>query len=549
MTPPLRRPARLHTIRPFAPARLSALLAVAVAAGLAPPPEAAAQSKYDRIARRDADVTPAGGADTFRGDRGFENYNYGTDVQPTLDANLDPRKVATAVDAFGREMNSLYAVLRAEERNLPSLRSYLVEVRDYGVDADLLARDLKAAQSVARYEAQLRELDSGWNKTSRRLIAIPGLSRTAEQAIRTVDTATQGVEQTLDIGGPTLDRRALAETAILLRSSVRHLSDTIEFSSAIPVDADRRELRLRCNQARQQADRMAGLVFDTARPDRAYLIDEYRKFNQVMGPVIGKLRGNADRSLGRDVRGVQEYQRQFADLLLIDRGIDRDQLGYMVADLQQDVERFFDNTTLELLRDIPRNEEALASGNAFWGTFENFTSTMQSSDQPADWSYAYGFIDEQWQDFQSIFREINSEQARADLKEIEAGMSALRESLNLTDRLDRREVADLAARIEANAISIKRDGEAWLRQSRPSYTNTARADLVDYEMKSRAFHEAVVNNRPLRDLRQMESELFEQWKLVYGHIKNADTRERAYLASSARDTTPAFREVQVALAK
>ncbi len=70
---------------------------------------------------------------------------------------------------------------------------------------------------------------------------------------------------------------------------------------------------------------------------------------------------------------------------------------------------------------------------------------MASSQDPADWSYAYGFIDEQWRDFRSIFREINSEQARADLKEIEAGMNALRESLNLTGSFNRPDVADLAA--------------------------------------------------------------------------------------------------------
>ncbi|NNJ27881.1 hypothetical protein [Alienimonas chondri] len=531
------------------PSFAAAAFAVAtIAAAFAVPPGAAAQGKYDRIAKRDAQVTPAADS-TFRNDRSFERSIYDTPTAPTFSSDLDPRKVATAVDSFSREMKALYAVLLSEQRNLPSVRTYMAEVNGYQIDADVLARDLQTARTVATYEPQLRELDSGWNKTSRRLISIPGLSRTAEQAIRTVDAATKGVESSLDIGGPTLDRRALVETSVLLRSAVRYLADTIEFSSAIPADADRRDLRVKTNQARQQADRMYGLVFDAARPDRTYLIEEYRTFTQLMNPVIGKLRGNNDRALGRDVRNVQEYQRQFADLLLIDRGIDRDQLGYMVSDLQQDVERFFNNTTLELLRDIPRNEEALASGNAFYGTFQNFTATMASSQDPADWSYAYQFIDEQWLDFQNIFREINSEQARADLKEIEAGMNALRESLNLTGNFDRSAVADLAARIETNAASIKRDAESWLRQSRPSYMNVARADMVDYELKSRDFHEAVVNGRPLRELREMETELFEQWKLVYGHIKNADTRERAYLASSARDTTPAFREVQVALAK
>ena len=529
------------------PAALSAALALAA---LAASP-AAAQGRYDRIARRDAGVTPASGTETFNTDRRFELDTLGAGARGTgtFDANLDPRKVADAVGQYGKEMNALYAVLLNEVRDNPNLRAYLAEVNTYQTDADVLARELRDARSVARYEMQLKDLDSGWNRTSSRLVSIPGLTGTASAAVRSVDAATKRVEQSLNLGGATLDRQALWETTVLLRSAVGHLASTIEFGTAVDRDADRRDLMLRCNQARQQADRMKTIVFQSARPDRAYLIEEYRKFAALMSPVIGKLRTNQDRTLGRDIREVQEQQRQLADLLLIARKMDRDQIGYMVQDLQGDVERFFDNTTLELLRDLPRKDEALASGDAFWSTFTNFTDTMASSQDPADWEYAYRFIDEQWRDFQSIFREINSEQARADLKEIGAGMSALRENLNLSEQFNRREVAQIAARIEANAVSIKQDGEAWLRQSRPAYMNTARADLVDYELKSRAFHEAVINGIPPRDLRRMETDLFEQWKAVYGYIKNADTAERAYLATAARETTPAFRTVQVALAQ
>ncbi|MEM9701258.1 MAG: hypothetical protein AAF907_02290 [Planctomycetota bacterium] len=542
------RPPSFSLNRACSPHQTAGLAVAAFAVAALTASDAFAQGNYSRIARRDSSVTPAGADSSFR-ERSFDTYDYDTTTKPTLSQNLDPRKVATAVQGFSREMQALYAVLRQEERNIPSVRTYLAEVNGYQIDADLLARDLQNARNVAQYEVQLRELDSGWNRTSRRLASIPGLSRTASQAIVTVDSATKNVESTLQIGGPSLDRRALVETAVLLRSAVQYLSNTIEFSSAITSDTERRSLRLSCNQARQQADRLYGLVFDSPRPDRDYLISEYRSFTRLMNPVINKLRGNPDQAFDRDVRTVQDYQRKFSDLLLIDRTIDRDEIGYMVADLQRDVKRFFDHTTLELLRDIPRNNEALSAGNAFWSSFENFSATMSSSQEPADWSFAYQAIDTEWRDFEAIFREINSEQARSDLKEIEAGMNALRESLNLTTSFDRSAVAEKAALIETRAASIQRDAESWIRQSRPSYSRTALADLVDYELSARDFHAAVINGRPKRELMQMETELFELWKMVYGHIKQCDTPERAYLAASARDTTPAFRALQVALTK
>ena len=211
------------------------------------------------------------------------------------------------------------------------------------------------------------------------------------------------------------------------------------------------------------------------------------------------------------------------------------------------MERFFQNTNLDVLRDIPRAEEALATADAFWGVFENFRYELKNSEEPADWADAYGYIDQQWTDFRAIYGDIRSDKARAGLKEIEAGMSSLREALSLSDRFDRSAVAEIAGAIEANAYSIKRDGESWLRQSNPPYKTAALRDLVTYEQMARQFHEKTLQNADLPTLRRMQDDLFEQWKVVYGHIKQCQTAERAWLAQAARDTTPAFRTMQATM--
>ena len=387
-------------------------------------------------------------------------------------------------------------MLRAEERSTPSVRAYLAEVNTYKIDADLLSRDIADARSVVRHEAELRELDAGWNRTAKQLKAIPGLTRTAEQAINTAVEADRAVERALNISGAVLDRAALQRAVVGLEYAVRNLAGEIDFGAAIGSSAERNQLLTACNNAQQQARRMAGMLYDGYDVDRGRMIEEYRRFTQLTGPVIRTLRTNPDRGVNRAVRTVQELQQETSDLLLIDRTVDADELRYRVADLEADVERFFKKTNLEVLRDIPRAEEALASADAFWGVFENFRSVLNIESDPAEWAAAYGYIDQEWRDFRSIYSAVNSEQARTDLREIEAGMDALRESLSLTQRFDRDAVAELAAQIEASAYSIKRDGEQWLRQVRPPYMTAALRDLVAYEDMSRRFHEG---DDPQRD--------------------------------------------------
>ena len=526
---------------------LAAGLLTAAAAGPAP-----AQIGYSRIARRDAGD---GGrvvqvSEQFEVDRSFNDATLSTRGRAggTFDAaNIDVRQVTAALGEFTAEMNNLYKVLLAEQRTTPSLRAYLAEVNTYTIDADLIARDLSDARSVVRHEQDLRELDAGWNRTARAIKAIPRLTRTAERAVDAALAAEKRVEQALSIGGPTLDRANLQRTVAGLEFAISNLADEIEYGVAVAADADRRALIQSCNSASQQARRIAQTLYAGYDVDRGRMIEEYRRLTQLTRPVISQLRTSSDRGVGRAVRGVQNLQREMSDLLLIDRTLDPQELRYLSADLEADVERFFQKTNLDVLRDIPRAEEALATADAFWGVFENFRYELKESSEPADWADAYGYIDQQWTDFRAIFGAINSDQARADLKEIEAGMSSLREALSLSDRFDRSAVAELAAGIEANAYSIKRDGENWLRQANPPYRTAALRDLVKYEEMAGRFHEAAINNADLPTLRRMQDDLFEQWKVVYGHIRQCQTDLRPFLAREARETTPAFRALQATM--
>ena len=452
-----------HSLRPA----LAAGLLCALAAG-----PAAAQSGYSRVARRDAG--DAGRvvqvSDQFEVDRSFNDATLRSRgrVGGTFDAaTIDARQVSTSLNEFTAELNALYKVLLAEQRTTPSLRAYLAEVNTYAVDADLIARDVADARSVVRHEQELRELDAGWNRTARAIKAIPRLSRTAERAVDATNAADRRVEQALAIGTPTLDRALLQRTATGLYYAIMNLAAEIEYGVSVAADAERRALLQACNSAAQQAKRIEQALYAGYDADRARMIEEYRRLTQLTRPVVSALRTSGDRGVGRAVRGVQDLQREMSDILLIDRTLDRDELRYMSGDLEADVERFFAKTNLDVLRDIPRAEEALATADAFWGVFENFRYELKNSEEPADWADAYGYIDQQWTDFRAIFGAINSDQARADLKEIEAGMASLREALSLSDRFDRSAVAELAGGIEANAYSIKRDGEQWLRQANP----------------------------------------------------------------------------------
>ena len=531
---------------------LSTALAAAAGLALAAAPALAQTGGYSRIARRDAPgARVVQASEQFELDTDFNATRLDSRGRgSTLDVNaIDPRLVTRSLTDFSRELSALYGVLRSEEARTPSVRAYLGEVNTYKVDADIISRDIVDARSVLRHEAELRELDAGWNRTARALKSIPGLTRTASAAVDAAIAADRQVEQALQIQGATLDHAALQRAATGLEYAVGTVAAEIEFGAAIATSQQRRQLLTACNSAQQQARRMEDILYEGYDIDRNRMIEEYRRFTQLTAPVVAALRTNADRGVGRAVRNLQGRQREVSDLLLIDRRLDRDELRYKVADLEADVERFFSQTNLNVLRDIPRADQALASADAFWGVFENFRSVLKIEEDPTEWADAYRYIDEEWQDFRSIYSAVRSEQARTDLKEIEAGMSALRESLSLSAPFDRAAVAELAAAIEANAYSIKSDGEDWLRKARPPYMTAALRDLVAYEEMARRFHEGTVHSASLPELQRQGNELFEQWKVVYGHIKKCQTEERPYLAREARATTPAFRTLQATLVR
>ena len=532
MSPPLRRPA------PAAAPFLAVPLALAVAAVAAAP--AAAQDRFERVARRDVD--------SLERDSRFETDSYGP-ARGTLDTTgLDPAVVARNLKDFSQALQGLYGVLRAEVRNDPELRTYLAEVNTLRTDADLYASDVRTRDDIARLERPLRELDSSWNKTAQQLAPHPGLSRTAQLALEQAIAADKKVEDALRIGGPSLDRRGLLDAAFGLKYAMQMLSREADFSTAYPQDR-RQQVKVGTSRAAQQADRLTGLILDSRALDRERLLDEYRLLTAEVTPVVNVLRTSSDRDMAKAVRDVQETRKRMGDLLLIKRTVDADNLRYMVEDLERDVTSFFNRTNLNVLRDMPRSEEALSTSDAFWGTFVNFKQEIMSGNDPADWSYAYRQIDEQWRDFADIFGSLPSQEARALLASIDDGMKRLRDALSLSEQYDRDRVAELSAQIELAARSIKQDGELWLRRSRPSYSDKAAVALINYEDGARRFHEAVLSRAPVQDLRRQSDALFEQWKSVYGYIKNCDTGERTYLAREARTTTPAFRTLQTALAR
>ena len=491
------------------------------------------------------DVDDRGLVDELRSNRAFETDTRGAGG---LNANIDVSRIDAAavrrsVGQIATVAKELYAILAAEERRTPTVGRYLADVIQIRGDAEYLQSVLRADADVARRVTTITDLNQSWRLLSQRLGNVAGLSRPAAREIGAMDAAVADLEKGLSVTA-SLDRRQLIRTADMLAESLDRLESDIEFE--MPRDTKTRELVYNVQQARQHVIHLTDMAYENAARPR--LLDEYDQYSRVWSPVAVSLRAQPSRYLERGVRRIQSANRDVTDLLLIDREVDGEQLKYLAADLQRDIENFYQKTTLAVLRDLPQSEYALSTADAFWGTFENFIWNVNNEKDRAEWVSAFNDIQNEWVNFNGIYQNASSNDARAALANIRAGLETLSESLAVEERFDRDRTANLAGSIEAYAGSISRDTQTWLSRENPVYRTEALAQVIDFEQQARRFHELVLNGAEMRDLRPASERLFDQWKKVYNYIIRCEGTERPYLAASARRTTPAFVELRTTLA-
>lgn len=478
------------------------------------------------------------------GDATRQSFGPGTGAPVTLPNNVDINGIRRGLDSAAADARALSDSLNNQIRYVPAVRTHIADVIRLQALAQSISRRVATKADLERAIPDLQQLDSDWRLVSYRLGQLRGLDRTSTDLIKRMDATGDQVAKLLQIG-PSVDYRALIQATVSLSNAISRLSQDLDWEVGRTTEG--RQLYLESQRIQQQAAHLSDTAFQ--QDTYEHLKQDYDLFQQYWTPFLAKLRTINNRVIDRDVQQVAQAEREVSAQLRLEQTLDRQQLLYMADNLTRNVDNFFSNAPLKILIKLPEANRALSSADAFYGMFENFVDCVNRGENQAELQDAFGYIDSEWQSFARVYRPLQSTDAQQVLNAIDKDVTTLREALLIQGSTDRRRESELAALVSNLANYIDRDTRSWLAKTRPPYAAEAQREVSNFRAASRELHEALVAGANIREIRQMSDALFENWRRVYNQIIKCQSSERASLAATSSQTTPALVELRTLLAK
>jgi len=491
--------------------------------------------------------------DVLRGliDSGMDGFDEFSPIQQdapavaprVTDSEATMQQLRRAFASFAEEAQRLTTGLNNDLDYIPGIRPLLGDAIRIRAAASVLADKSKQARDRRTLGPEFEALDRQWRVLSYRLRQVEALDRTCLQRVDKLDEIDRSLCELLTVQ-PQINRRDLASRTASLAADLQNLRADIELELE-PSD-NKTMLLLTTQKLVQQADLVVNAIMDDASYDS--IVSEYKRFQELWYPHAAKLRPIDNRYVERNVRRIAQTDRNVHELLWLPQQIDPSQLLHLTSMLKKQVDEYFTRAPLKLLIELPNPEQALPTANEFYGVCEHFADCVASGNPRNELIDAFRYIDGAWQSFDRVFRPLKSQKAQIVLNQIEEGINALREALYMrNERFDRNAAIELAASAENLAEHIDYETRRWLSKRRPSFRAEAQAATENLLARSRKFHENLVKGVGVSQLRKDCSELYEQWRVVYGYISKCDSEERPQLARLAASTTPALVELRAVL--
>ena len=468
----------------------------------------------------------------------------GAGPQTTLPANVDVTAVRRGLQSAATDASALYDSLDRQSRYVPAIRPLMADVIKLRARSARLANSIITMDDLTRALPDLKALDGDWRLLSNKLKLASGLDRTTLGLVTALDATDDALARSLQLA-PSVNYRDLIQQTSALSSAMDRLMDDIGYE--LGATSQSRELILQAQKVSQQAKHLSDFAF--AQTDYDHLVQDFKLFEQFWAPLASTLRTLDNRWIERDVQRVQQTERDITATLLLQQTLDPQQLVFLTQTLQADVDTFFGKAPLKMLMRLPESQQALPTADEFYGVFENFIDCVKRGETREELIDAFRYIDGSWKGFNRVYRPLNSTEAQAVLTSIDKDIATLRGALLITEGFDRTKASELAATIENLAGHLQRDTQSWLSKARPAYQSEAQREVGDFLAHARELHEAIATGVNMREVRQMSDALFDSWRRVYGYVIRCQTGERAYLASTSSQTTPALVELRTLLAK
>jgi len=223
----------------------------------------------------------------------------------------------------------------------------------------------------------------------------------------------------------------------------------------------------------------------------------------------------------------------------------------MIADsLSRDVDEFFNRVPLRLLLHFKNVASILQTADDFYGTVQNLQDCIERNESDQEIRECYRHVEDYGTQFVRAFEPLRSSSGRVVLREIEDGMLALRNELNIAgtvDAVDVRSLIQTAARLEVLADHLEMDVTQWLNYERPSYATQAAQASDRFVKQAQRLHRSLQSRPTAAELKREVENLYVEFERIYGYLGRCRTEDRAHLKNIAYEIGAELNKIRTPL--
>lgn len=470
---------------------------------------------------------------------GFDNRANILNHMPDVDLRgVDPRVVRNLLNESVSASEQLYRSLTRDYQRYPEIRPLLTELISTRAKASRISQDLRDGETLQRLLPEFQQLNSDWHLLSHRLSQARGLSRESVDGVERVDRLGRELEKLFKME-PQLDRRTLLVELSRLASSVGSLVDELEVDRN--HDNQVFELIVDARKLEQEAGRVQDLVLD--QHPYTQIVSEYSSFSRMWTAMLPRLQLIDSRYVERSVRNIMDSDNTVHNLLWLEQQTDRAHLGQVADALMRDVDEFFNRTPLKLLLHFQEVADVLETASDFYGTVQNFKDCVDRKENEQILLECYRYVEQYGESFVQAFEPLRSQAGKVVLREIEDGILALRNELNLAGTvtsIDTRAMIPAAANLELLADHLDLDVRQWLSRDRQSFRTQALQASTRFVQRTQKIHRLLQSRPTANELKQETSDLVEEWRTIYNLLGRCNTEHRQHLFTLSRDISEAI---------
>ena len=192
----------------------------------------------------------------------------------------------------------------------------------------------------------------------------------------------------------------------------------------------------------------------------------------------------------------------------------------------------------------------LQTSNDFYGTVQNLRDCVVRNENDATLLECYRYVEQYGVEFIRTYEPLRSQAAKVVLREIEDGILALRNELNIAGTvtsIDTRAMLPTAAALENLSDSLDYDIQQWMKRDPQSFRNQLMQASLKFLQRSQRLHR-MLNARPTAaELQRETNDLFEEWRTLYAFLGRCNTEHRAHLLVLSRDISEAIYNLRAPL--